>query len=76
MRKMSSSQSQFKEFLITNKRSRKEEKELKQLLEPFHLRITSVEVSGQGSTLTSRELAEILKLLAADNRTTETKIAL
>lgn len=65
---MTSTQNKIKELIINDRKTTKEEKEQSQSLEPFNLRITTVEVSGDGAKLTSEELAGILKLFT-ENKT-------
>ena len=53
---------------IKNRKSTKEEKEMKKCEDAMNMKIISVDVAGGEPKLTSRELAEILKLMA-DNKT-------
>ena len=53
---------------IKNRKSTKEEKEMKKCEGAMNVKIISVDVAGGEPKLTSRELAEILKLMA-DNKT-------
>ena len=62
---MSNTGSIIQEIEIKNRKSEKTEKELKKCENPMNVKIISVEITGGGdSKLTSRELADILKLMA------------
>ena len=65
---MSTSPVPSREIQIKNRNSTKEEKDVKTCKDPMNTKIISVEVTGGDPKLTSRELADILKLMA-DNKT-------
>ena len=62
----------YKEIIIMDRQTTTEEKEEKQIIEPLNVRITSIEISGNGAKLTSGELLEIMKLFA--EKRSQTKI--
>ena len=53
-----------REIEIKNRKTAKEDKEVKACQDPMDVKIISVEVASGDPKLTSRELAEILKLMA------------
>lgn len=58
----------LQEIEIKNRKTEKEDKEVKACQDPVNVKIISVEISSGEPKLTSRELADILKLMA-DNKT-------
>jgi organic radical activating enzyme len=65
---MSSTTAASQDIQIKARKSTKEEKDTKKCEDPMNVKIISVVVAGGDPKLTSRELAEILKLMA-DNKT-------